>query len=71
MAGLEPYVLVDWMRWPTMLGTGILMPSAGVNVRFTAATQLKLQYAHIHFWGDVSPGQDDVGLFAGRLVVAF
>jgi hypothetical protein len=42
---LEPYLYGEWYRWPTPLGQDALTGSAGLNVYFTPAIQLKLQFS--------------------------
>jgi hypothetical protein len=41
----EPYLYGEWYRWPTPLGQDALTGSAGLNIYFTPAIQLKLQFS--------------------------
>lgn len=42
----EPYLYAEWYRWPTPLGEDLVAGSGGLNVYFTPAIQLKLQFSH-------------------------
>ena len=52
-----------------------MMMSLGLNVHFTPATQLKIQYSHDEFFDLDELGRDfagtDVDFLASRLVVSF
>jgi hypothetical protein len=72
---LEPYVYFEYFRWPTGLGQGFMAPSAGLNVYFTAAAQLRIQYLQNMFYKDLgnltrAPELDKKILMA-RLVLGF
>jgi hypothetical protein len=41
----EPYLYGEWYRWPTPLGEDALTGSGGLNIYFTPAIQLKLQFS--------------------------
>lgn len=69
--GLEPYLNVEVQRTPTPLGEGQLVPSAGFNLRFTAATTLKVQVSHAFFWGDWAESANNFTVAAARAVLAF
>jgi hypothetical protein len=74
--GLEPYVYFEAMHSPSDLGDTVLIPSAGINVHFSAAAQLKTQYGHASFH-DLSvkenrnPADNNVHNVSARLVVSF
>lgn len=42
---LEPYLYGEWYRWPTPLGEDAVTGSTGLNLYFTPAIQLKLQFS--------------------------
>ncbi len=74
--GLEPYVYFEPYRWPTPLGEGMIVTSAGLNVYFSSVAQLKLQYTRQMFlesWSGLRAGNDDDGahFLLLRAVVAF
>lgn len=72
-AGLEPYAYLEAMHFPTQVGDEILFPSVGLNVHFTTAVQLKLQYMFAAI-GDLETFDFDKAwqthLLASRLVIA-
>lgn len=74
--GLEPFVYFEVFRYPTPLSDGELMPSAGLNIHFTPAVQLKTQYLYIRLvnfddlLGD-GPAANNVHVLGSRLVIAF
>jgi hypothetical protein len=74
-AGLEPYLFAELDRNMIPTSQGIVTPSVGLNVHFTSATQLKLQYSYIkqfdfdHTGRDLS--QQHLQFYTSRLVVAF
>jgi len=51
---LEPYLYFEYFKWPTGLGDGYIAPSAGLNIYFTAAAQLRLQYIQNLFYKDMT-----------------
>jgi hypothetical protein len=82
--GLEPYLYFEYNRDLTLGSaeprTGdfaqvVTMSSVGLNIHFTAATQLKIQYAHDVFSDADELGRDfsgtDIDFFSTRLVVSF
>lgn len=74
--GLEPYGYFEVMHAPSALGDTVLIPSVGLNVHFSAAAQLKTQYAHATFHNfvtesDHDPSNNDVGNVSARLAVSF
>jgi hypothetical protein len=74
--GLEPYVYFEAMHYPSPFGDTVLIPSAGLNVHFSAAAQLKTQYAHASFHDfsvheDRTPSDNNVHNVSARLVVSF
>jgi hypothetical protein len=50
--GLEPLVMVEWLRYPVPralpVGEGVLMGSVGLNAYFSPATMLRTQFALLH-----------------------
>lgn len=48
-AGLEPFVYMEIYRLPTFVSEGVLSPSVGFNIHFTASAQLKTQYSYGKF----------------------
>jgi hypothetical protein len=83
-AGLEPYAYLEYNRGLSLGSaeprTGdfsqvVTMSSVGLNIHFTPATQLKMQYAHDVFSDSDELGRDFTGtnidLFSSRLVVSF
>jgi hypothetical protein len=73
--GLEPFLFMDFLKWPTLLGEVILMPSAGLNVHLNPATVLKFQYTYLTFM-DLSPDlpaiqREYMHMAIGRLAIAF
>jgi hypothetical protein len=73
--GLEPFLFVDFTKWPTPLGDALIIPSIGLNIHFTEATLLKIQYSHARFFDlhehDTNALGGYVHFVAGRLVMAF
>ncbi len=72
----EPYLWGEVFETPTLVGDGIFMGSAGLNVRFNSAITWKNQYAHAKFfdWMYKSPydtSKNDLNQFYSRLVMAF
>lgn len=75
--GLEPLIFVDGQQQPSTLGDVILTTAVGLNVHFTPATQLKLNYGQSLFRrfsnkqlnADVRPY--GVKTFMARVVTAF
>jgi hypothetical protein len=72
---LEPYIYFEYYRWPSGAGGGYIAPSAGLNIYFTPAAQLRFQYVQNYFYEDLSnwtrePDRDKK-LFATRLVLGF
>jgi hypothetical protein len=75
-AGLEPYGYFEAMHYPSPFGDTVLIPSAGLNVHFSPAAQLKTQYAHAMFYdftveSDRTPSDNNVHNVSARLVVSF
>ncbi len=74
-AGFEPYVYGELDRNMLPTSQAILTPSVGLNVHFTPAAQLKLQYSHSKEFDVDDLGRDHSGqgldFLASRLVVAF
>lgn len=75
-AGLEPYAYFEAMHSPSDLGDTVLIPSAGVNVHFSPAAQLKTQYGHASFHDfsvkeNRKPSDNNVHNVSARLVVSF
>jgi hypothetical protein len=74
--GLEPYVYFEAMHSPSDLGDTVLIPSAGINVHFSPAAQLKTQYGHASFHDfsvkeNRNPADNNVHNVNARLVVSF
>lgn len=74
--GLEPYAYFEVMHYPSPFGDTALIPSAGLNVHFNPAAQLKTQYAHAMFHDfsveeDRTPSDNNVHNVSARLVVSF
>lgn len=74
-AGLEPYAYFEYSRDAIPGSQQVTLSSLGLNIHFTPATQLKLQYVH-HQFSDVDDlGHDftdtQIDMFYSRLVVAF
>lgn len=76
-AGIEPYVYVEGIRWDESVGDTIFIPSAGINVHFNPAVQLKTQYARAMFFDldddtvEAAPSANNIHNIAARLVVSF
>jgi hypothetical protein len=76
-AGIEPYLYVEGIRWQESVGDTILIPSAGINVHFNPAVQLKTQYARAMFFDlddetvEAAPSANNIHNIAARLVVSF
>jgi hypothetical protein len=73
--GLEPFLFMDFLKWPSGLADAILMPSAGLNVHLNPATVLKFQYTYLTFADFRSyetPTPDEhLHLALARLAIAF
>jgi hypothetical protein len=74
--GLEPYAYFEALHSPSDLGDTVLIPSAGINVHFSAAAQLKTQYGHASFHDfsvkeNRNPADNNVHNVSARLVVSF
>jgi hypothetical protein len=74
-AGLEPYAYLEYNRDVLPFSQVVMMMSLGLNVHFTAATQLKIQYSRDEFFDVDELGRDfadmDIDFLASRLVVSF
>jgi hypothetical protein len=75
-AGLEPYVYVEGMHWPSILGDTAVIPSVGLNIHFNPAVQFKSQYGQAFFFDTVlkenrTPSDNNVKNVTARLVVSF
>lgn len=75
-AGLEPFVFMDFLKWPSVLGEGGLLPSAGLNVHFSPAVVLKTQYTYLKLVDfeqePRAPFEDShLHLLLSRLAIAF
>lgn len=75
-AGLEPYLWSEMLQGPSVVADGIVSVSAGLNIHFNSAVQLKTQFARIWFfdWRYESPGDPSTDNFTqvlSRLVMAF
>lgn len=73
--GLEPFLFLDFLKWPTGVGQALIMPSAGLNVHFNPAVVLKFQYTYLEFF-DIDDGLPPVPdshlhLLLSRLAIAF
>ncbi len=74
--GLEPYTYLEFIHRPSPLGDSVIASSVGMNVHFTPAAQLKLQYSQVRFFDIASerlgePSDHDFAVFVSRLVLAF
>jgi hypothetical protein len=72
--GLEPFVYAEAFSWPTPIGEGLLVASAGFNIHFTPSVQIKTQAAIIGFFRELeqpSTLKRDVLSLTSRLVLAF
>jgi hypothetical protein len=74
--GLEPYIYAEVMQQPWIIPDGLALLSAGLNVRFTPATMLKIQGTQGVFFDSqfVHPGDPSdhaVTTLLARLVMAF
>jgi hypothetical protein len=67
----EPYGYAEAYYWPTIIGTTLTAASAGLNVYFTPAIQLKLQYLQERWLGprEETIEQQKVIQFAGAKLV--
>jgi hypothetical protein len=74
-AGLEPFAVVDFLRWPIPIGEALILPSIGCNVHFNEAVQLKMQWTEVRFFDITDEGHDHsdqaLHFLAARLVVAY
>ena len=74
--GFEPFLYFEYQHWPTELGNDLIIPSVGLNIHFTASTQLKMQAAYTRYF-DLGGGAtsdhsvNDTLFVASRLVMAF
>ena len=72
---LEPYLYYEYFQWRTGLGAGYMAVSGGLNVYFTPAAQLRLQYIDDVFFEDLSnfkrSAPQDNKLFIARIVLGF
>ena len=71
----EPYLYTEALRVPTTDGDLKVAASAGLNIYFTSAVQLKMQYAHVR-WFDtdalkIDRRQDTESFLAAKLVMGF
>jgi hypothetical protein len=76
VSALEPYVWAEAFQTPTIVGDGVFVASAGLNVRFNPAVTWKNQFAYVNFfdWMYDSPfdnSRENVKQFYSRLVMAF
>jgi hypothetical protein len=74
--GLEPLVFGEILHGPISVGDTVVQYSAGLNVHFTPATQLKMQVARSHFFnvranGPSDPARNDDTTLFTRLVLAY
>ncbi|MFW5875372.1 MAG: hypothetical protein ACOCXM_01420, partial [Myxococcota bacterium] len=74
-AGLEPFVFMDFLKWPTGLSEAMVMPSAGLNVHFDPSVVLKFQYTYlalVDLKRDLPPLPDGhLHMLLSRLAIAF
>jgi hypothetical protein len=75
-SAFEPYGFVELLHRPSSLGDTVAASSVGMNVYFTPAAQLKLQYTQVRFLDmvtthDQDPSDHDFAVFLTRLVLAF
>jgi hypothetical protein len=74
-AGLEPYVYGELDRNMLPTSQAIVTPSVGLNIHFTPAAQLKLQYSYSKQFDfddlDRDLSEERLHFVASRLVVAF
>lgn len=80
-AGLEPYVFAEGLHGPLGVSDTASVLSAGLNVHFTEATQLKTQVSRALFWNTRSdsdsngiasdPSLNNTTILVSRLVMAF
>lgn len=76
--GLEPFVFMDVLSFPTPLGEGILFPSVGLNIHFNPSVVLKFQYTYM-LWVDWHEGlppplgvrHNHINLLVSRFAIAF
>jgi hypothetical protein len=76
LSALEPYLWLEAIQTPTIVGDGVFVASAGLNVRFNPAITWKNQFSDIRFfdWMYDSPfdnSRENVKQFYSRLVMAF
>jgi hypothetical protein len=74
--GLEPFVWLELLQSPTVVADGTAVMSAGLNVHFNAAVQLKTQVTRGVFFdwryeAQRDPSIDDLTQIYSRLVMAF
>jgi hypothetical protein len=71
----EPYLYGEWYRWPTPLGQDSLTGSGGLNVYFTPAVQLKLQFSVFQRFNGRDPRLSSYDtraeILASKLVMGF
>jgi hypothetical protein len=75
-AGIEPFLFGELMQAPSVVGDGVLVGSAGVNVHFNTAIQWKTQVTRGVFfdWAYESPYDNSVNNLTAaysRVVMAF
>jgi hypothetical protein len=75
-SAFEPYGFVELLHRPSSLGDTVVASSVGMNIYFTPAAQLKLQYTQVRFLDTVTtrdqdPSDHDFAVFLSRLVLAF
>lgn len=72
-AGLEPFAYLEYLHFPINAGDDVLFPSLGMNVHFTTAVKLKVQYTFAAI-GDLETFDFEEAwqthLLATRLVIA-
>ncbi len=72
----EPYMMEDFQHIPTGRGDAALSTAPGVNVHFSPASLLKVQYGYVHFFNliaknDGDHSRNDFHDLAARWVMAF
>ena len=76
--GIEPLVMCEFLRIPVPralpVGEGVVQPSVGINVYFTATTMVRTQFAVAHgfdFSSDPLPTKGFMYQAVARLITAF
>lgn len=73
--GIEPLVMMEVMRMPTILGEGALVPAVGLNVYLSSTMTLRTQYSYakmIDFGGPARELQQNYNHFlTARFIAAF